>query len=279
MIKSRRSILALICAGLFPAIVLPTRASADEQGETLRARVIAFARAAQSFTADMTTSTGKEIASTATLKVKKPNFMRVETDYAGGRMRQTEVEDGKIDWNLFVLPAATRTPGLTQSPLDKDYRVYFPGEGWPGWAEPAFEDALNMSGLPARYIGMQVVEDTPCEVIELIGHKQTIRWYIGPDSQLRRIEETRQQYLYPMSTAPVTTRIFSHFRWNPALPDSEFVFHPPAKTEPGINNKARAVPLGWQVPPFVLPQWHGKPVSMADALKGKRALFLFFSAG
>ncbi len=275
MRKISRSILLLI-----GAVALPAMAHADEQGEALRAQVVAFARAAQSFTADMTLSDGKKMQAASTLQVKKPAFMRVETDYTEGRGHQTEVVDGKTDWNLYApLATATGTANLIHSPLDRDYRVYFPGDGWPGWGEPAFEDALDMSGLPATYIGRQIVEDTPCEVIELTGHKQTIRWYIGPDSQLRRVEETQQQYLFPMSKAPVSTRIFSNFHWNPTLPDSEFQFQPPANTKPGINNKAHAVPLGWQVPPFLIPQWHGRPISLAQALKGKKALFLFFSGG
>ena len=271
----RRSLLLLVCAS-----VLSTRAQADERAETLRDRVIAFARTAQSFTADMTLSNGKKIEATATLKVKKPLFLRVELDEADGRLHETRVVDGKTEWNLYVPPAkATRIASLIHSPLDKDYRVYFPGEGWPAWNEPAFEDTLAMSRLPARYVGTQTVEDVSCEVIELTGHKQTVRWYIGPDSQLRRVEETQQRYLSPMSTAPWDVRAFSHFHWNADLPDSDFVFHPPAQTVPGINNKARAVPMGWKVPAFLLPQVNGKPLSLAAALKGKKALFIFFNFG
>jgi hypothetical protein len=192
--------------------------------------------------------------------------MRLELRDKNGPGGFTEIWDGHSKWQ-FGEPGNS----YRKSALAADTTAYFPGTGWPGYYAPSYEDLLGDAEQAFRSLGKQTVDDRVCDVLEMVGQLQTVRWYVGLDYRIYRHEETRKEF----SFSDPETLVLSHIQEGVAIPDADFTFKPGDRHQETLLEHPDLIAVGHAAPTLSLPLASGGLLRLADLYRGKKALLVF----
>ena len=280
--SGKRSLFLWIGVALL-AILGTNRVRADEKGDALLKEVEQAAQATQTLTADMSLSEtvkksdGKDhVKMAATIKLKKPNLARIE--FTGGYAKvRTIASDGKNVYRLMpnnqyqksaVDPQGKAIDALWAVPVN----MFFGGEAtwfFGGGSKPE-----------TSYMGKQTVDGVEYEVVQLKGKGQvayTMNLFIAPSKLATRmdVDFTLGAQTFKMDA------ILKNVKTNVVLSDTTFAYTPPksAKSFEQLTlddyNK-KMLPVGSVAPQFALSAPTGGRTTLADALKGKKAVLVNF---
>jgi outer membrane lipoprotein-sorting protein len=254
---------------LLTTLAGPAQAQGDAD-RLLREMRAAYGRL-QSLTADLTLTRrhgGETIRLQGTVKLRKPNLARVELS---GPFSRTIVSDGKTRWTWFSEVNRYRKEAIHPRRAS-DIQVL--------WARPVslFFDPERLSfnfqaRVRPRLLGTRTLDGTAYRVIEIASDelcKETVRYFIGPDRLVHRMEAELKA---EGQQVQVAARL-SNLHLNPPLGDPEFAYAPPAGASE--YREAEMARSGSQAPSFTLPGTAGSPVALAEALRDHRAVLLNF---
>ena len=259
-----------------------SRVRADEKADDLLKAAEQTTKATRTLAADLSMSeqyisAGKEVTLKAagTIKLKKPALARI--DFTEGLFAKIILWDGKK--LRTVLPnAQSQKPTAEAQGKDLDtmwaapVRMFFGGQ-------PA--EIFGQGDKPeTAYLGRRVVNGADYDVVQLRGKAQVayvMELYIAPGKPITRIDAEITQ-----GTRKAKWNIaLNNVQMNSELADAAFIYPPPAvakarsfPTLDDLNNKL--LPVGSAAPRFALSTPAGSKISLADALKGKKAVLVNF---
>lgn len=247
-----------------PALFAAAPLFADDKAVALLAEVVARGNSLKSFSAEMTmTMTGPQPQKMAgKLLLKTPGFGRVELTPDKGE-KILVIMDGKSTYNITGKKFA-------KTPLDRD-GVWPFLKGVPGADPKKFTSA-----------GTEKIDETTFEVLELKENSQTLRVYVSPEKIIQRFrmtgDGTQDGQEIVLSNVQLDTELAAE---NFALPAGlEEAKAPGAEGLDALN--AKLLKVGAKAPAFNLATPTGGKLSLAQALKGKKAVlvnFWFFNCG
>lgn len=267
-------LLSFVLLTMLLASITTTRA--DEKTDALMAEVRAATSAAHTLTASFSTKIQfrGELQSTGTIKLMKPNLARI--DYANPSAPSI-VSDGKTVWTLTkeqnsytkheASPQGSNIDWLGTLPVNPFFDVDFVSK-------------LAAPGNQPRLSGIERVKGKDYSVIEATVEKPAtmkIKLYIGDDKLVHRVttEFPADDEFYRTETELHNVVIENpmwakDFRFD--LPDGAQLLPPPTFS----NGNPKLLRRGTIAPNFTLPTLGDGTISLADTLKGKRAVLVNF---
>lgn len=254
------------------------RTRVDEKAEVLLKEVNAATAAAHTLSADFTIvwRFRGERRTEGTVKLMKPNFARIEFSEPGAL---STFSDGNTVWEIsrelnqasyrkrMASPQGSNIEWLPMLPVNAFFDASFFSRDEFGGATPTFAGRETVDGVP--YSVIQAVVDKPATM--------TIKLYIGADSLVHRVT----------TEAPVddeffkTEAVFKNIKTGAVMPATDFAFELPAGANllpPAAfsNGNPELLPRGSMAPDFTLPTPTGGQISLASALRGKKAVLINF---
>ena len=130
-----------------------------------------------------------------------------------------------------------------------------------------------------RYAGKKTVDGAVYDVVEqtvLQPGPYTVRLFIGSDKRLRRVE-TDMPKLSAEGHHGYYEADFSQVILNQPIPAEKFAFTPAGQIITGApDHQTGLPPVGAPAPNFALKTMSGKTLTLAQALRGKKAVYLDF---
>ncbi|MBB6049737.1 redoxin family protein [Armatimonas rosea] len=248
-----------------PALLATAPTFADDKAAALLAEVAARGSSLKSFSAEVTmTMTGPQSQKmSGKLLLQPPGFGRVEfTPDKGEKILM--ILDGKSTYSITGKK-------FTKTPVDMDGIWPFL-KGVPGADPKKFTS-----------VGTEKIEETTFDVLELKEASQTLRVYISPEKIIQRFRVTVGD-----GTQGGQELVISHVQLDTELAAENFTL-PTGLEEakaPGAEGldalNAKLLKVGTTAPAFNLGTPTGGKLSLAQALKGKKAVlvnFWFFNCG
>ena len=252
---------------------VPTKA--EERAQALVQQFAKTALKAQTLSANIeltyTNSEGLH-RNTGNLMLMKPNYalLSLKGDYPV----ETLASDGK---SVFIL--ADQTTYKQQKSDPRGANIDSPWFGLP--FRYFFTQSLNPFGpgpdsaAKIQYSGEEIIQGETFQVLRVNGEKPmpyTARYYFGRDNIMRRS-------VVDFGTPPKQTSFtatLTGVRTNVKVTFADFQFKPPkdATLDKGFEDKMLA--LGKHAPDFTLPSFAGKKQSLAEIIKGKKAILINF---
>ncbi|MDX1931727.1 MAG: DUF2092 domain-containing protein [Capsulimonadales bacterium] len=272
-------------------IVLPA-AYADEKSDAILKEAMAASARLKSLSADMSVSgpaTGqgsKEMTLSGTFRALRPNFIRFSMEMPG-QEAMLVVCDGTT---LFM-----------QTQSEKTYSKKTAEEGMKNMGPTPFGfffhptlEQLNDGKTPpktTKYIGQETIDGIVTDVIEATGTNtsggQRVRFYFTPERIMKRVDI----FGAPNQTPQMSFTFKNIVTDDAAVTPADFTYTPPA----GFRDQAEVmkeqaanpsrgvpdymknlVPVGKKAPAFSLPTPKGGTLSLARAMKGRKATIVNF---
>ncbi|WP_394794823.1 redoxin family protein [Armatimonas sp.] len=251
---------------LAPALIAAAPFFYDEKAVALFAEIAAKGKAVKSFSAEMTMIvTGPQPQKrSGKLLFKAPGLGRVELtpDKGEGVLM---IMDGKASYDITGKK-------YTKGPADSE-------TVWP-----------FLTGIPGTdpkkftFVGVEKIGETSFEVLELKETEQTLRVYVSPEKMIQRFvassEADGQKFGQEITLANVQFDLEIAAE-NFTLPTGLEEVKPPGSS--GMASlEAKLLKVGAKAPAFNLATPTGGKLSLAQALKGKKAVlvnFWFFNCG
>jgi outer membrane lipoprotein-sorting protein len=267
----KTSSLALLASAAL--LIAAPLARADEKADALLGEVMAKTKAATTLKADMEmtlSGEGKDIKSTGTVTLKKPNLARIQLT---GPIAQTIASDGKTLWTLNAAGSYRKAPA---DPQGRNINTL--------WAFPVaffFQPNTNFFGPASsprtRYVGADTIGGKTFQVVEVSGEKpmpHTVLMYIGPDKLFHRTVVALKQGDKTMTY----TAALSNVETGAPVAAAAFAYTPPKTAKPyePPNYEANLVPVGKKAPAFDLPTPAGGKLALENTLKNKKAVLVNF---
>lgn len=250
-----------------PALIVAAPVFNDDKATALLAEIAAKGKSLKSFSAELSMSvTGPQnMKQTGTLRLQSPGKGRVELKPESGE-GMLMLSDGQ--WDYSVTGKKYRKTKATPDGI------------WP-----------FLSGIPGAekdkvtYAGKEKLGEVECDVLELKEGPQTIRFFVNPDKLIQR---------FVMSASLPDGKMFSQeIQLSNLQLDTELAadtFALPAGLEEikepsggGMADlEAKLLKVGSKAPAFNLATPTGGKLSLAQALKGKKAVlvnFWFYNCG
>ncbi len=200
-------------------------ARSDEQADALLKEVIAATQAAETLTADVTMTqknAEQEVKLQGKLRLKKPNFARIELT---GALGHTIVSDGKTVWDINLMRKQ-----YTQTPADPQGRNI--GALWATPVRFFFNPAAVIPPARAKakimVLGKDTVDGQEFTVVsvatEFEQSAQQTELYIGADKLIHRMNQAVKRN----DSVTMQETVLSNVKVGAALSDADFAFQPPS---------------------------------------------------
>jgi thiol-disulfide isomerase/thioredoxin/outer membrane lipoprotein-sorting protein len=247
---------------ILPALVatIPSYFRYDEKASALLAEVAAKGKSLKTLAAELTmTVTGPQTQKrSGKLLVKNPNSGRVELTSDNGPAVLV-ISDGKYIYEV----------------TGKKY-VKEPAEAGSIW--PFLQEIPGTDPTKFTYVGTEKIDEITYEVVEFKESMRTVRVYIGPEKLIQR---------FVMSVDAGGVKISQEMVLHNLQLDTELAAEnftlPAGLTEakaPGADGlaalEAKLLKVGAKAPAFNLATPSGGKLSLAQALKGKKAVLVNF---
>jgi outer membrane lipoprotein-sorting protein len=247
---------------------------ADARADALLKAVTATTRATQTLRADLSvsqSSLGVTQKLAGTLRLKKPNLARIvltEPDNA------TIASDGKTLWILMTADNQYRKMDVDAKGNDLDFigsvliSQFFDPQSLGSFG--------RLSYARSQYVGQETVGKQTFQVVELTSQKPVaykIKLYISAQKRVLRLvadyTQDREAHHLVASLANVKT--------DTPLPTASFAYTPPKSAQfVADTDQSSLLAVGTQAPKFSLPTPTGSTITLAELLKGKKAVLVNF---
>jgi outer membrane lipoprotein-sorting protein len=250
---------------------------ADEKSDALMKEVEAASKAATTLTADLDMSmtiqgkAGKpnENKFHGTVKLKKPNMARIDMlGGPGGDM--TVASDGKTVYTLNGDQYQKTTADAQGGNINAQFALQVP---------IFFGSGLSMLGkdLTYQYVGQKSVDGADYQLVNVVTKSNpglTVTLYISSDKLVTRVNIGVKQGDQALSLDSTLKNV----KLNTDLADADFAYKLPAnaKEMQMPDYDAKLVKVGKPAPTFDLLKPNGGKVTLASALKGKKAVLVNF---
>ena len=265
-------------------------ASADPKAALLMQQAAAATGRTHSVSAVLTTrmqqGNGKMDVKVGHVYLQKPNLAHIESALSFGSPSYAAVNsDGKRLWERTAGNA-----GADGNDVDLYRSVPAAADGSNigfYFALPVaffFNPAASLTTMFAadkvsalHYAGQMMLDGVTYDIVEQVVLQPgpyTVRLYLGPDKRLRRVETE-------MPTPSGVSRYeadLSQIVINQPIPAEKFVFTPMGQIAPDgtSGDQSRLPVVGALAPGFSLKTMAGKTLTLAQALQGKKAVYLDF---
>ncbi len=281
------------------AYSLLTRAAhCDPAADALWREVTAKTKAVKTLAATLSLSSRAENGNTNTdtgkILLQKPNLARIDLMIAMYNNFSTVSSDGKRVWQITDDPDPIKTEGETPyvfrevpaDPQGRNIRLT--------WAFPIpyfFNPDQSPLALLAeffavdkaaelRYVGKETIKGNVYDVLEqpvVQPHPYTMRLYIGADRLLRRIVVEMPKEGNP-NNGYYSAAELSDVVVDKAIAPAAFAYTLPRDARPyvAMPQSASVLSVGNVAPDFTMHLLNGKTQTLAQALAGKKAVYLDF---
>jgi peroxiredoxin/outer membrane lipoprotein-sorting protein len=259
-----------------------------------------------SYTSHFRVETGseprKKVACKYRVRLKKPNYFRMETQAVSGEQGGILIGDGDMLWihwpngrpkwenvNESDADEKTRfTSYITKpAPLGRhsiSHEAIFLGAGmvfpilepsiFHGYVEPIVKENLDSM----RCVGSETIDGEACDLLEIsLADHQRSRWlWLSKRDHLpRKLKE-----IVRVSYDHVVLEEWSSVVLNKDIPKSVFTWKPPTTWNQWVlpDGRNRLLKQGSTAPDFELSSLDGKPVRLSD-FQGKTVLLCFWRVG
>lgn len=273
---TQKSLRVWVGVSLLMLGAMPGRA--DEKGEALFKEVEAATKAVSTLSADLAMSQKldeREMKVTGKVSLKRPNKAQIDLN---APISQSVVSDGKTTYQIM----AGQKQYLKRN-ADPDGRDL--GAGWALPVTLFFNQDLSLfAGAPnakPKHGGTEKIGGIEYQILEIQGGPEKtdlLRFYVSPDKIITGFRATlkpdgREMKLDAFLNnvklgAELDEKLFAY------TPPADFKLFDPAKDQPNFEEKLIAV--GKPAPKFTLTSSTGSKVSLADAVKNKRAVLINF---
>ena len=252
--------------------LLPSALShADEKADALLKEVEKATKAIKSLSGEITNSTtfgGKTTTEKLTFRMKRPNYVRLESTVSG-RGGQVVASNGK-DFFIYM-PQQNQYMKMKADPQGKNIGASF-------LTMLMFNFNLqSVGGNKPKYEGAEKIGGTTYQVVSMAaGEGQNFRLYISPAKLATRFKVEVNQNNQKFSQEEV----LSNLKLNPVFSNASFAYTPPRTAklyeQPSSNYDAKLLPVQSRAPEFNVATPEGERLALATTLKEKKAVLINF---
>ena len=275
---SKRALLAAVIAtfGVTQALSV---AGADAKGEALLKQSKSAYKNAQAITGTLaihSVQNGRIVDASGPVRMKKPKlgFLKLRAP-----VNETYASDGKsvyvvLPTNEYVKTSVADGGISNLASLSMQMGLFY------GVEKGSFVDLTN---LRPNYVGKESVKGVSYDVLKTSGTKPfsfSMKLYVDPSNHLitRTVLDAELQGNKLVQTVEIQNLVL-----NPALTTGSFAVALPKNAKPYVQAKpeadpyeAKLVAVGKPAPTFSLPNPKGGSVSLAEALRGNKAVLVNF---